>query len=285
VVQVLTGERKGGELALPVPAACPECGSEVVRITGEVAIRCLGLSCPAQIRESIIHFASRHAMDIEGLGEKYIEQLLSLRLVRNVSDIYCLTKDDFMRFERMGDKLAENLLSAIAASRECELGRFIFALGIRHVGEHTAKLLAAAFGSIEGLAKASEEELLGIREVGPQVAGSIRTIFHNAENIAVIEHLLAAGVRPSTAEKRVGGRFTGKTFVFTGSLERFGRDEARRMVEGEGGHAAGSVSKKTDYVVAGSEAGSKLEKAQQLGVRVLTEDEFLQMLAGEGDRP
>ncbi len=278
VVRVLTEKRTGAERPLPVPESCPACGSEVVRIADEVAVRCLGLSCPAQRRESIIHFASRHAMDIDGLGERYIDQLLRLGLVRNVADLYMLTRDDFMRFERMGDRLAENLLAAIAESRTRELPRFIFALGIRHVGEHTAKLLAGAFGSIDNLMKAGEEELLAIREIGPQVAQSIRTFFHNPENRAVVERLLAAGVTPSVTEKKVGGKFTGKTFVFTGALTRFTRDDARRLVENEGGHAAGSVSKKTDYVVAGAEAGSKLEKARALGVTVLTEDEFLQML-------
>ncbi|MBI1921834.1 MAG: NAD-dependent DNA ligase LigA [Geobacter sp.] len=280
VVKVMTEKRKGGEKPLPIPAQCPECASEVVKIPDEVAVRCLGLSCPAQIRESIIHFASRHAMDIDGLGDKYIEQLLRLGLVKNVSDLYYLTKDDFMKFERMGDKLAENLLSAIDNSMKRELDRFIFALGIRHVGEHTAKLLANAFGSMEQLEKAGEDELISIREVGPQVAQSIRNFFHNQDNLKVIERLFTAGVSPSVQEKKVGGKFTGKTFVFTGALTRFTRDDAKRMVENEGGHAAGSVSKKTDFVVAGAEAGSKLDKARDLGVKVLSEDEFLEMLEG-----
>ncbi|ACM20327.1 DNA ligase, NAD-dependent [Geotalea daltonii FRC-32] len=280
VVKVMTEKRLEGAELLAVPAACPECGSEIVKIPGEVAIRCLGLTCPAQIRETIIHFASRHAMDIEGMGDKYVEQLLRLELVKTVADLYYLTKKDFMRFERMGDKLAENLLNAIEASKHRELSRFIFALGIRHVGEHTAKLLASAFGSVEHLEKATEEELLSIREVGPQVAQSVRTFFRNPANREVIERMFAAGVRPAVEEKRLGGRFTGKTFVFTGALTRFTRDDAKNMVENEGGHAAGSVSKKTDYVVAGAEAGSKLDKARQLGVNVLTEDEFLKMLEG-----
>jgi len=281
VVRVLTENRSGGERFLPIPANCPECGSEVVKISDEVAVRCMGLSCPAQIRESIIHFASRNAMDIDGLGEKYIEQLLRLGLVRNVADLYTLTKDDFMRFDRMGDKLAENLLNAIEASKKRELSRFIFALGIRHVGEHTAKLLATAFGSIDNLARATEAELLSIREIGPQVAQSITTFFHNEGNRETIRRMVAAGVEPTEEEKKVGGRFTGKTFVFTGALTRFSRSEAQKMAENEGGHAAGSVSKKTDYVVAGAEAGSKLAKARDLGITVLTEDEFLKMLEGE----
>ncbi len=278
VVKVMTEKRSGHEKPLPIPPACPACGSEVVKIPGEVAVRCMGLSCPAQIKESIIHFASRRAMDIDGLGEKYIEQLLDLGLVKNVADLYYLERRDFMQFERMGDKLAENLLTAIENSKHRELAHFIFALGIRQVGEHTAKLLASAFGSIENLERATEEELLAIREVGPQVAQSIRSFFHNPENLRVIERLLAAGVTPSVEEKRVGGKFTGKTFVFTGSLTRFSRDEAKRLAENEGGHAAGSVSKKTDFVVAGAEAGSKLDKARALGVKVISEEEFLEMV-------
>lgn len=278
VVKVITVEGAERQEPLPIPASCPECGGEVVQVPGEVAVRCVGLACPAQIRESLKHFASRRAMDIEGLGEKFIEQLLSLQLVKDVADIYTLTKEDFMQFERMGDKLSENLLAAIENSKTRELSRFIFALGIRNVGEHTAKLLANAFGSMENLAQATEAELTSIREVGPQVAESITDFFKNQENQEIIRRLLAAGVTPSVEEKRLGGRFTGKTFVFTGTLTRFTRDDAKKIVELEGGHAAGSVSKKTDYVVAGSEAGSKLEKARQLGVPVLTEDEFMDLV-------
>lgn len=280
VVKVLPEKRTGNETPLPIPAQCPECGSEVVKLPDEVAVRCMGLSCPAQIRESIIHFASRRAMDIDGLGDKYIDQLLRLGIVHDVADLFRLTRDDFMRFERMGDKLAENLLTAIANSKERELARFIFALGIRNVGEHTAKLLASAFGSFENLEKASEAELLSIREIGPQVAQGIVTFFHNPKNIEVIRRMLLAGVTPTAERKKIGGKFTGKTFVFTGTLTRFTRDEAKRLVENEGGHAAGSVSKKTDFVVAGEEAGSKLDKARALAVRVISEDEFLRMLEG-----
>lgn len=278
VVRVLLEERTGSERFLNIPLTCPDCGSPTVKLPNEVAIRCQNLSCPAQLREAIIHFASRNAMDIDGLGEKYIDQLLRLGLVKDVADIYRLTKSDLMLFERMGDKLAENLLTAIEASKTRELATFIFALGIRHVGEHTAKLLAGAFGSLQNLIAAGEEELLTIREVGPQVAESIRGYFSNEKNRNVIERLIASGITPSVAAKRVGGKFTGKTFVFTGSLDRFSRGDAQKMVEAEGGHAAGSVSKKTDYVVAGAEAGSKLEKARSLGVTVITEDEFLEMI-------
>jgi DNA ligase (NAD+) len=280
VVGVFSDRRTGAEHPLPVPPACPECGSEVVRIPGEVAVRCMGLSCPAQIRESLIHFASRHAMDIEGLGERYVEQLLRLGLVKNVADLYRLRREDLMLFERMGDKLADNLLSAIDRSRKRDLSRFIFALGIRHVGEHTARLLATAFGSMEYFLQATEEELLSIREIGPQVAQSILTFIRNPQNRATIDALLAADVRPVAEEKAVGGRFSGKTFVFTGALSHFTREEAKRFVEKEGGHAAGSVSRKTDFVIAGAEAGSKLAKARELGVEVITEEQFLKMLQG-----
>jgi len=281
VVRVMTEKRTGSERPLPIPPACPECGSPVVKLPGEVAVRCQGLSCPAQIRESIIHFASRDAMDIEGLGEKYIDQLLRLGLVKDIADIYTLTEAELMLFERMGNKLAENLLNAIASSKNRDLSTFIYALGIRHVGIRTAKLLAGAFGSLQNLIAAREEELLTIREIGPQVARSITTFFADQINLTVIGRLLSSGVTPSAAAKRVGGRFTGRTFVFTGGLERLSRSEAQKMVELEGGHAAGSVSKKTDFVIAGAEAGSKLEKAISLGVRVLSEDEFLRLLQGE----
>jgi DNA ligase (NAD+) len=278
VVRVLT-ERRGADAQLSFPPErCPECGSEVVRIADEVAVRCMGLSCPPQIRESIMHFASRNAMDIEGLGERLIEQSLSLGLVQSVADLYRLTREDFMQFERMGDKLASNLLSAIENSKQRELGRFIFALGIRHVGERTAKALAQAFGSLDNLQRATFDELVSIRDIGATVAQSICTFFENQGNREVIRRMLATGVTPAVDLKKVGGRFTGKTFVFTGALSRFTREEAQRLVEAEGGTAVGSVSKKTSFVVAGADAGSKLAKARELGVIVLSEEEFLVLL-------
>jgi DNA ligase (NAD+) len=283
VVRAFPEKRDGSERSLPVPELCPECGSQVTKLPGEVAIRCLELSCPAKIRQAIIHFAARNAMDIEGLGDKYVEQLLRLELVATVADLYTLSRDDFMRFERMGDKLAENLLNAIENSKKRELSRFIYALGIRNVGEHTAKLLAAAFGSIENLAGASEEELLSIREIGPQVAQSIMAFFSNPRNRNVIQRMIEAGVQPVSEEKRLGGRFAGMNFVFTGTLAQLSRDAAKRIVEKEGGHATGSVSRKTDYVIAGADAGSKLTKARELGIKVISEMEFLKLL--ENDTP
>ena len=270
--------RNGSERSVPPPETCPECGSAVVRIGDEVALRCMGLSCPPQIRESIKHFASRGAMDVEGLGDKVVEQLLSLGLVHTVADLYSLTKDDFMRFERMGDKLASNLLGALEASKACDLARFIYALGIRHVGERTAKALAQAFGSLENLEKATFEELVSIRDIGATVAQSIVTFFNAADNLAVINRLQELGVTPAVVAKTVGGRMSGRNFVFTGTLTRFSRDHARKLVEDQGGNVVGSVSRKTDYVVAGDEAGSKLVKARELGVAILGEEDFLELL-------
>jgi DNA ligase (NAD+) len=282
VVRVLSEKRSGAEQLLLPPEKCPQCGSEVVHIPDEVAVRCMGLACPPQIRESIIHFASRNAMDIEGLGDKFIEQLHTLGLVRSVADIYRLTRDDFMRFERMGDKLASNLLAAIENSKQRDLGRFIFALGIRHVGERTARSLAQSFGSLENLQQATGDELLTIRDIGDAVARSITTFFSNEDNREVIQRMLEAGVAPAVEQKTVGGRFTGKTFVFTGALSRFTRDGAQRLVEAEGGTAVGSVSKKTGFVVAGEDAGSKLAKARELGVTILSEDEFVALIEQVG---
>lgn len=278
VVRVIAERRNGSERTMPPPKICPECSSAVVRIADEVALRCMGISCPPQIREAIKHFASRGAMDIEGLGDKIVEQLLSLGLVHTVADLYRLTKEHFMRFERMGDKLASNLLGALERSKSSDLARFIFALGIRHVGERTAKTLAQAFGSLDNLERATLDELASIRDIGPAVATSIVTFFNTADNRAVIRQLRELGVYPAEVAKTVGGQLSGKSFVFTGTLTRFSRDTARKMVEDQGGNVLGSVSKKTDYVVAGDDAGSKLNKARELGIAVLGEEDFLNLL-------
>lgn len=278
VVRVLTEKRNGTEQPSIPPEHCPECGSAVVRIADEVALRCMGISCPPQIRESIKHFASRGAMDIDGLGDKVVEQLLSLGLIHTVADLYRLTKDDFMRFDRMGDKLASNLLAALEASKRCDLARYIYALGIRHVGERTAKILAQAFGSLDNLENATVEELTSVRDIGTTVAQSIFTFFNNPDNRTVICRLKEYGVYPAAVAKTVGGRLSGRNFVFTGALTRFSRDEARKLVEDQGGNVVGSVSRKTDYVVAGDEAGSKLVKARELGIVVLSEDDFMELL-------
>ncbi len=279
VVRVLEEKRNGSEVIIKEPESCPVCGSKALRLEGEAAVRCQGgLSCPPQLAESIIHFASRGAMAIDGLGSKYVEQLINLGLVKDVADLYLLTRDDFMQFERMGDKLSEKLLSAIDASKNQELGRFIFALGIRHVGERTAKILAERFGSIENLEKATLAELTSIRDIGSAVATSIRSFFDTHANQSVIKRLQDAGVSPVLTPQRTVGRLEGKTFVFTGTLTGLTRDEAKQMVEKEGGSVTGSVSKKTDYVVAGNDAGGKLDKAHFLGVTVISETNFTGML-------
>jgi DNA ligase (NAD+) len=282
VVKALTEKRTGREEPVELPEYCPECGSPVAKLEGEVVPRCQGLTCAAQLKESIKHFVSRRGMDIEGLGERYIDQLLRLGLVHSVADIYGLRREDFFRFERMGDKLAANLLEAIEKSKRRPLSRFLYALGIRHVGEHLAKLLARQFGALENLAGAGREELLALHEVGPQVADSVTAFFRSPENTRILDQLRNSGVLPETEERRAGGPLSGDTFVFTGALSRFSRKEAREMVERLGGRAAGSVSKKTGYVVAGEEAGSKLERARELGITILSEEEFLQLMEKEG---
>ncbi len=282
VVSVLAGYRTGVEHEVPQPSACPACGSPAVRLAGEAAVRCTaGLSCPPQLLEALRHYASRNAMDIEGLGEKYLEQMVDLGLVKDISDLYLLTVDDLMRFDRMGEKLASNLLSAIDASRQRELSRFIFALGIRHVGERTSKVLAERFGSISNLEEATLEELTSIRDVGEVVALSINSFFENPANQSVVKKLLDSGVTPASIVKKPGGRFSGKTFVFTGTLDRLGRDAAKRMVEDEGGNVSGSVSRKTDFVVAGTDAGTKLEKARNLGLTIIGGEDFLAFFSKE----
>jgi DNA ligase (NAD+) len=284
VVKVLPEHRNGQERSVPLPQICPACAGPVAKLEGEVVPRCQELSCPARLRESIKHFVARRAMDIDGLGERTIEQMLKLQLITSVADLYQLSKSDLLRCERLADKSADNLLGAIAASKTRPLGRFLFALGIRHVGEHLATLLARQFGSLEELAKASREDLLSVHEIGPQVADSVTDFFHKTRNQEILAALKSAGVAPQAEEKRTGGPLTGKTFVFTGSLTQFSRKQAQEMVERLGGRASGSVSKKTDYVVAGDEAGSKLDKARQLGVAVLSEQEFLQLMDGLEDQ-
>jgi len=263
--------------------SCPVCGAPVLRLEGEAAARCTnGLACPAQRKQAILHFASRRAMDIEGLGDKLVEQLVDKGLVSTPADLYGLTHEQVAGLERMADKSAANLIQAIDASRGRPLARFIYALGIRHVGEQTAKDLARRFGTLDALMRADEDALMGVPDVGPVVAASIVAFFREAHNRAVIEalgraHAWADGeVRPAVA-----GPLAGKTLVLTGTLPTLTRDEAKALIEAAGGKAAGSVSKKTDYVVAGAEAGSKLEKAQELGVKIIDEASLKALLNGE----
>ena len=288
VVRVVPGERTGAERKFTMPDRCPVCGSAVERPEGEVVARCINFACPAQVKGRIEHFARRGAMDVEGLGAKLVDQLVQTGLVASPADLYFLGKEPLAALERMAEKSAENLLAALEASKDRPLARCIYALGIRHVGEHVAEVLADTFRSIDALMAADYELLEGTYEVGPTVARSVRDFFDNPDNLAAVERLRHGGVRFPPVEKREPVEegetpFAGKTFVFTGSLEHSTRAEAQALVKARGGRAASSVSSKTDYVVAGAKAGSKLAKAEKLGVTVLTEDEFRKMLDDAGD--
>ena len=278
VVAVLPEKRTGAELEWSMPSDCPACGSPVVREEGEVAVRCLSLSCPARLLEGLIHFASRGAMDIAGLGPAVQAQLVGAGLVQNPADLYRLRYEDLVPLDRLGPKSAQNLLAAIDQSRQNPLSRLIFALGIRHVGARAARVLAQHFGSLDRLMAASEEELVAIPEIGPKIAGSITVFFAGEQNRSVIEKLVAAGVNTKARmEKGTGGPLSGKVFVLTGTLAGYTREEAKALVESLGGRVASSVSKNTDYVVAGESPGSKYEKAVALGVKVLNEEEFREL--------
>jgi len=263
-----------------MPKNCPECGSAIHRAEGEVAYRCVNAACPAKRKESLLHFASRHAMDINGLGDKIVDQLVDRGMVKDVADLYTLKLDDVAELERMGEKSAQNLLEQIAASKKLSLARLIYALGIRMVGERTGQLLAEHFSSLDELAEAKEERLFEVTEVGPKVAAAIAEFFSESANRKIIKKLDKAGVRP-TAEKRVmkSHKFAGKSFVFTGGLANRSREEAGQLVMQHGGKVSGSVSKKTDYVVVGTDPGSKYDKAKELEVPVLTETEFEKLLS------
>jgi DNA ligase (NAD+) len=261
-----------------MPKHCPVCGGNVVRTEGEVDHRCVNANCPAKLQGTILHFASRHVMDIDGLGEALVNQLTERGLVKNVADLYRLTKDDLLKLERMGDKSAQNVLQEIAASKERPLERVIYGLGIRFVGERTAQFLAEHFGSLDAVMKASVEELEEVNEVGPRIAESIVEFFADEHNRQLVSDLRKAGLTFTGKKKEKGTKLAGKTFVLTGTLVRHTRDEAKKMIEDAGGRVSGSVSKKTDYVVAGSDAGSKLDKARELGVSVIEEEEMEELV-------
>ncbi|MCR4392570.1 MAG: NAD-dependent DNA ligase LigA [Candidatus Acetothermia bacterium] len=277
VIKSIPERRTGEEREFTMPDRCPACGGPVERPPGEVAHRCENVSCPARIKESIRHFAWRRAADIQGLGEKLVDRLVESGLVRRVSDIYRLRKEDLVALERMGEKSAQNLLDQIDRSKGMPLARLIFALGIRYVGEHLAEVLAEHFGSLDALARATYGELLAVPEVGPRIAQSVVDFFRNPDNRRLIEELRAAGVAVE-AGRPVEGPLSGKTFVFTGALAGLTRDEAVKLVEALGGKVSGSVSRKVDYVVVGADPGSKLARAQELGIPVLTEEEFRKLV-------
>ena len=283
IVQVESESRAADSVPYQPPTRCPVCHTPLVRLPDEVALICENITCPAQVAGKITHYAARKALDIEGLGEKVVELLLANELIRDYGDLYTLRAEDVAQLERMGEKSAENLLQGIEASKSRPLARLLFGLGIRYVGEGAAKLLAGHFHSLDRMAAASEEEIAAIDGIGEKTAASVKDFFGRKENQAVLEKLRAAGMpfeadvpEPSTASG--DDRFEGKTFVFTGTLTRFTREEASQMVEARGGKTTGSVSKKTDYLVAGEAAGSKLKKAQELGVTVLSEEFFLEMV-------
>ena len=257
-----------------MPEKCPVCGTKVVRTEGEVDYRCVNANCPAKLLGTILHFASRGVMNIDGMGESLVTQLIDRGLVKNVADIYSLTKKDLLSLDRFGDKSAQNILDEVENSKQLPLERVIYGLGIRMVGERTAQFLAEHFGSMEALASASIEELQNVNEVGPRIAESIVEFFSIPANRKLVERLGAAGLAFKSKKKERGTKLAGKTFVLTGTLAKYSRDEAKKMIEDAGGRVSGSVSKKTDYVVAGADAGSKLDKAKELGVAVIDEKEM-----------
>jgi DNA ligase (NAD+) len=283
VVSTLADRRPEGALPFQMPHQCPICGAEAVREPGEADWRCSGgISCPAQRKEAIKHFAHRRAMDVEGLGDKLVEQLVDAGLVNTLPDLYRLGLVALANLERMGERSAQNLVDALEKSKSTTLARFLFGLGVRHVGESTAKELARHFGSLDAVMAASVEQLLEVPDVGPIVAESVHTFFAQPHNREVVEQLRACGVHWSESAGEAGAPkpLAGKTFVLTGTFPTLSRDQAKDMLEAAGAKVSGSVSKKTSYVVAGAEAGSKLTKAQELGLTILDEAAMLALLAG-----
>ncbi len=278
VIQVVTSKRTGKEKKFQMPSTCPVCGAHVVR--EEAIYRCIGLDCPAQLKGRIKHFASKRAMDIDGLGVKLIDQLVDKGLVKDVADLYYLKKEEVIGLERMAEKSAQNLIDAIEKSKTKPLGKFLYALGILHVGETTAEDLARHFPRLDDFFHLTEEELMKVEGIGPEVSASVVRFFRDRKNKESIERLKKAGIKLIEPKSKGRGKLAGKTFVFTGTLKSYARDEARNLVESLGGTTASSVSKKVDFVVVGEDPGSKADKARELGIKTLTEEEFQEMIAG-----
>lgn len=280
IVEVKKDKRTGNEKEFEMPRICPVCGAEAIREEGEAAIRCTGIECPAKLVRNLEHFVSREAMNIDGLGEKIIAQLLENNLIENIADIYTLTIDEIASLKKNGKKFAQNLINSINTSKENDLYRLITALGIRHVGAKASKILARKYKTMEALSMATAEELSTINDIGPIVANSIREFFDQEQTKDLLEKLKQAGVNMESLEQEenIDNRFEGKTFVLTGSLEKYSRNEATDIIEKFGGKTSGSVSKKTDYVLAGEEAGSKLAKAEKLGITIINENQFEELI-------
>ncbi len=280
VVKAIASRRTGQEPPFHMPEECPVCGTKVEKTKGEKVVRCPNPACPAQVRASLRHFVSKGAMDVDGLGEKILDQLMDRGMIRDEADLYSLTFEDLLQLDKIEQKSADNLMRAIENSKDTTFPRFIYALGIRHVGEHVALLLARHFLTLGRFIKASEEELLSIKGVGKEIAESILAYLEEASNRGIIERLISAGVQPASPQPAQSSPAEGRTFVLTGSLETLTRAEARDRIVGIGGRVAGSVSGRTDYVVAGKEPGSKLVKAREIGVTILDEGAFLKLLGG-----
>ena len=280
IVKTAGPSERDNENPFRIPDTCPVCGSGIVRLEGEAAHRCINLDCPAQIKENITHFVSRGGMDIDGLGEKLISQMSERGIISDPADLYYLTEDKLTGLERMGDLSTRNLLSSLEKSKTPPLEKFIFSLGIRHTGEHISKILARRFATLDNIMSASEETLLSIKEIGPEIAGSITTFFREPSNLQTMEKLKKAGVKPIEGHMASGG-LSGKTFVLTGTLEKFSRNRAKELIESLGGNVSSSVTKNTDYVVAGASPGSKLDKARRLEIPVIDEEKFLEITGQE----
>ena len=279
IVKVVKEKRTGKEINFEMPKVCPVCGAQAIREEGEAAIRCTGIECPAKLYRNLVHFVSREAMNIDGLGENIINELLERNLITNIEDIYTLSFDDIASLKKNGKKFAQNLIDSINASKQNDLYRLITAFGIRHVGSKASKVLARKYQTMDNLSNASFDELSQINDIGEVMANSIREFFLQEQTIELIKKLKDAGVNMECLEENTeDNRFEGKTFVLTGSLETLTRKEAEDIIEKFGGKTSSSVSKKTDYVLAGEEAGSKLTKAQSLGVTIISEQEFKEMI-------